>query len=484
MKLIKWISGILVVLLVSLALGGYGLYTYKNRRLTPDYHETYKTQDTVPVGKVGIFATALVMPERLDQVFFYNISQKVFKHIIPWPFRIFAQMDRGVALLDPDKYYEFKEFVPSKLEDPHGKDRYLDGEPYIEKYRRGEVSWVPPSTTIHKDHGYFLYTGHKGGMPSFIGKILNKSRLWYYGKGNRQEKLPHWEGSFKIINSAFEKIRKTYGDVECRAATSMYYHDIKEKLFELLDGGCDTIVLAAPMAIYSHFEEFNSSFYHCFDYIRDWEKAHPGKRIKVIMAPPMGEFEPLRRAYRTMLQDRLDTLPDGSEVTVAVSAHGMPWDRFPWEAWLEFAPRYRDPLVKEIEDLLQTYPFGRTKVVLCQEEFACEVWDPKNNYLSSHEAYWDAINDGYDYVISLPIEFFVENSDSLFYFFLKNYYDFDEYDRYATVDYPDWSVPFTSQITQGKTTVIYNGVPVGKYQSHVIEAFYQALDSILKQGKG
>jgi hypothetical protein len=482
MKLLKWILGSFLVLLIVLSLSAYGLYKYKNRRIKPDYHEVYKKQDTVPVGKVGIFATALIMPEKLDTVFFYNISQKVFKNIIPWPFRIFAQMDRGVALLDPEKYYEFEEFVPSKLEDLQGNDCYLDGQPYIEKYRRGEVIWVPPSTNIHKDHGYFLYTGHKGGMSSFIGKIINKSRLWYYGKGNKQKILPHWEGSFTIINSAFDKVREKYGDVECRAETSMHYHNIKKKLFELLDAGCDTIVLAAPMAIYSHFEEFNSSFYHCFEYIHQWEKAHPGKKVKVIMAPPMGQFEPLRTAYLKMLKDRLDTLPAGSDVTVAVSVHGMPWDRFPWEAWLEFAPRYRDPLVKEVEELLQSYTFERTNVVLCQEEFASEVWDPQNKYVSSHEVYWDAINDEYDYVISLPIEFFVENSDSLFYFFLKNYYDFDDYDRYAQVDYSDWSVPFTSQHKQGNTTIIYNGLPVGEYQPYVIEAFYQALDSILKQG--
>jgi len=31
--------------------------------------------------------------------------------------------------------------------------------------------------------------------------------------------------------------------------------------------------------------------------------------------------------------------------------------------------------------------------------------------------------------------------------------------------------------------VIYNGVPVGKYQKHIIEAFYLAVDSVLAQKK-
>jgi hypothetical protein len=258
---------------------------------------------------------------------------------------------------------------------------------------------------------------------------------------------------------------------------------MKEKLYELLNAGCDTIVLAAPMAVYSHFEEFNSSFYHSFEYIHEWEQEHPGKQIKVIMAPPMGQFKPMRAAYLAMLKDRLAALPQRADVTVAVTTHGMPWDAFPWEAWLELAPQYRDTLFGEVKELLRSYNFGRTNVVLCQDEFASHVWDPKNKYLSTNEAYWNAINDGYDYVIGLPIEFFAENSDSLFYHALKNYEGFDDYHLYEPFDYPDWSVPFIMEFKQGNTTVIYNGVPVGKYQPYVIEAFFQAIDSILSQHK-
>ena len=122
-------------------------------------------------------------------------------------------------------------------------------------------------------------------------------------------------------------------------------------------------------------------------------------------------------------------------------------------------------------------------MVLCQDEFASHVWDHDDKYLSTNEAYWNAINDGYDYVIGLPIEFFAENTDSLFYHAIKNYEGFDDYRIYDPFDYPDWSVPFTMEFQQGKTRVIYNGVPVGKYQPYVVEAFYLAIDSILKQKK-
>jgi protoheme ferro-lyase len=478
---------VLVMVPVIIIVGFWGLSKYKNRRLMPDYFEThYKTQDTVSVGKVGIFVPGLVVPETYEEKgreFFYNITFKIYDNIIPWPFRVFAYMDKGVALLDPVRFHEHDEFTPTQLVDETGSDMDKDGVSYIDKYKNGEVEWVPPSKRIHLDHGYFRYTGRKAGYPSMTDKTLVKSRVWYYGKGIKQKKLPHWEGTFDVIDAAFNKIKEKYKDVEVRAECSVLYDDMKTKLWEMLDAGCDTIVLGASMPIYSHFEEFNSSFYHSIEYIEEWEHAHPGKKIKVIMAKPMGEFKPMRQAFLEMLKDRLDTLPEGSDVKVAVTVHGMPWDHFPWESWLELAPAYRDVLHEEVKALLRNYKFGRADTVVCQDEFAGPVWDKENKYLSTNEAYWDAINDGYDYVIGLPIEFWAENSDTLFHHALKNFHGFDEYDVYEQIDYPDWSVPYTQIMTQGKTKVIYNGVPVGKYQHYVIDALYQSIDSILAQSK-
>jgi hypothetical protein len=482
-KLLKILKVFLLIVAVISA-GFYGMYKYKNKRIKPDYYEVYKTQDTVPEGKVGVFAVGLIMPETLeDPQFFYNISYKIFKNIIPWPFRLFAYMDKGIALFDPDKYLEEEEFIPTRLIDMEGNDKYLDGIPYIEKYKQGEVVWAPPSKMIHKDNGYFIYIGAKGGIPTLVGKMINKARVWYYDKGMKQKKLPHWEESFKVINAAFDRAGGKYNDVMFRSESSMYYHEMKTKLYELLDAGCDTIVLISPMVIYSHFEEFNSSFYHCFEYIHEWQKEHPGKEIKIIMAPQMGNFQPVRQAFLDMLKDRLDTIPKGSDVFVAVTVHGMPWDNFSWEAWLELAPEYRDKLHEEVKVLLKKYEFGRTKTILCQDEFASHVWDHDDNYLATREAYQIAIDEKYDYAIGLPIEFFAENSDTLFYHAVKNYEGFDEYDIYEQFDYPDWSVPFTMEFKQKDTNVIYNGVPVGKYQKHIIEAFYLAIDSILAQKK-
>jgi protoheme ferro-lyase len=403
--------------------------------------------------------------------------------VVPWPFNILALKDKGVPLLDPAHVHARKEFVPTHLEDAFGNDRDLDGTPYIERYKQGEVMWIPPSSRIYLDHGYFLYKGRPCGEASLCGKLGNKSRLYYYGSGIVQKKLPHWEESFKVIHTAFDRIRQKYNNVEFEAETNLFYFEMKKKLHQLLDAGCETIILAAPMAIYSHFEEFNSGFRHCFEFIDEWKLEHTEKKIKVIIAPQMGDFKHLRQAFLEMLKDRLDTLPEGSDVMVAVTVHGMPWDYFKWEAWLQLAPVYRDKLFEEVKELVAQYNFGRTNVVICQDEFADPIWDPKQKYLSTNRAYWNAINDGYDYAIGLPVEFFAENSDTLMHHAMKCFENFDQYHIEDPIDYPDWSVPYFRELVQGKTHCIYNGVPVGKYQKHVIEAFYQSLDSVLSKRK-
>ena len=480
--MIKKIAVVIGLIIVVAVAGFTGMYKYENRRLSPDYLQYYKTQDTVPEGKVGVFVTGLIVPETLGTVFFYNIFNKITANVIPWPFRILAGIDKGVALFDPERYCEFSEFTPKRLVDAEGSDRDIDGEPYMEKYKRGEVIWQPPAKMIHKDNGYFLYTKRKGGIPSLAGKMLGKARLWYYDKGIVQKKIPHEKGTFDIISKAMEQIEKSHPGIMWRAECSVYYYEMKQKLYEMLDAGCTTIVLAAPMAIYSHFEEFDSGFRHSSEYIEEWEKAHPGKKIKIIMAPQMGDFKPLREAYLAMLKDRLDTLPKNSSVAVAATVHGLPWDQRSWEAWIELAPAYRAPMLDEIQKLLSSYGFSKTTVMSCQDEFADPIRDPKDKYLSTSEAYWKAINEGYDYAIALPLEFFVENSDTLYYHAIKNYEGFAGYNVYEPINYPDWSVPYTREFVQGKTHIIYNGVPVGKYQHFVVDALYSAVNSVLSRG--
>ena len=52
---------------------------------------------------------------------------------------------------------------------------------------------------------------------------------------------------------------------------------------------------------------------------------------------------------------------------------------------------------------------------------------------------------------------------------------------YQPVDYPDWTVPYTRSFKIENTTVIYNGLPVGKYNRPIVEAYVQAIDSVLSK---
>jgi hypothetical protein len=206
-----------------------------------------------------------------------------------------------------------------------------------------------------------------------------------------------------------------------------------------------------------------------------------GRRVKVIFTPQLGEFPVLRQSFLTMLRERLDRLPRGSDVDVklVVSVHGMPWDFVPHEAWLELAPAYRDGMLRDAAALLAGYDFDRKQVVLAQDHFADPVNNPKGNYLSTNRAFWDGIREKFDYVINLPIEFFAENSDTMFSHAMFNFEGFPGFDRYQTIDYPDWTVPYTREFVVQGTRIVYNGVPVGRYNAPIVEAHFQAIESVL-----
>jgi hypothetical protein len=79
------------------------------------------------------------------------------------------------------------------------------------------------------------------------------------------------------------------------------------------------------------------------------------------------------------------------------------------------------------------------------------------------------------------IEFFAENTDTLFSHAMFNFEGFPGFDRYQRTDYPDWTVPYTREFVVEGTRVIYNGVPVGRYNAPIVEAHFQAMDSILRR---
>ena len=448
----------------------------------PNYFNYYKNQDLVVEGKVGIFISHLIMPEDMAAVDFHNLAMKT-KQYIPWPPKLLFDKDDGVVLMDEDRFYEFEEFVPTKLIDADGKDKDIDGTLYIVKYHEGLIEWVPPRRSLYLSPGNFLMKTRKMGMPTVSSKLINKANLYYYsGKGIVNGKIPHAAGNYEIASKAMAQIQKKYGPIPWRWITAEDFGAARTQMRSLLDEGVDTVILAPPRPTYSHHEEFNGSFKHAFEYIHEWEEEHH-KEIKVILLPQLSEFPIIRQAYLQMLSDRLDTLPTASSVKIVVSIHGMAWDLVPHEAWLELSPTYVEPMMEDVKAMMSDYDFSRVEVVKSQDHFADPYYNPDGKYLSTNTAFLDGIRDGFDYVVNLPIEFFVENTDTMFSHAIFNFEGFEDFDRYKTINYTDWSIPYTREFFVDGTQVIYNGLPVGKYNKPIIEAFYQAMDSVLKQRK-
>ena len=446
----------------------------------PNYYRLYKNQDYQVEGKAGIFISHLIMPEDMEPIEFHTIAMKTMQYI-PWPFSYLFAKDRGSVLLDEDKFYEFDEFVPTKLVVSDGNEFDDDGVAYIDKFNAGLIEWVPPSETRHLDHGYFLMKDKLTGLPTVSSKLINKANVYYYSeRGITGGKMPHASGNYDIASKTIKKIHDKHGNIPWRWVSAENLDNAENLMRSMLDEGVDTVVLAPPRPIYSHHEEFNGSFKHAFEYIHKWEEEN-NKEIKVIMMPQLAHFPIIRSAYTSMLKDRLDTLPEKSSVKLVVSVHGMAWDLVPHEAWIELSPTYVEPMMKDVVELANQYKFNRVEVVKSQDHFADPYNNPDGKYLSTNTAFLEGIADDFDYVINLPIEFFVENTDTLFSHAMFNFEGFEDFNRYEPIEYTDWSVPYTREFLIDGTTVIYNGLPVGKYNQSIIEAFYQAIDSLLSQ---
>ena len=133
----------------------------------------------------------------------------------------------------------------------------------------------------------------------------------------------------------------------------------------------------------------------------------------------------------------------------------MAWDLVPHEAWLELSPTYVEPMLEDIKAMMSGYDFSRVEVVKSQDHFADPYYNPDGKYLSTNTAFLDGIRDGFDHVVNLPIEFFVENTDTMFSHAIFNFEGFEDFDRYETINYTDWSIPYTREFFIDGTPVSY-----------------------------
>ncbi len=475
---------IVVVLVIGVAaVASYAMYANRPPQLVgPDYYAYYKNQDTSPEGRIGIFVSHLVMPENYREEDFLTYAEKSYQYI-PWPIRELVQIDKGTILLDPDRFYEFEEFVPGDLVDHAGSNVGADGVPYIDRYKAGEVTWMPPGNQ-HLSHGAFLYEAQESGMAPPAQKLAVKARNYYYepGKGFHDGRVPHEAGNRYIVTNAMARLEQKYGPIPWRWVTADNPTMAKKALFDLLDEGIDTLILAAPRPVYSHHEEFNGAFKHAVHNLHEWQAQNGNRPVKVIISDQLSRFDVMYETHAAILRDNLKSIPEGSSLKLVLSVHGMPWDNVPNEAWIKLSPEYVERSLAKAAEVMQGYNYERVQIVQSQDHFADPHSDPDNKYVATNEAFWQAIEEGYEYVLNIPLEFFAENTDTMFYHDMANYEFFDDYDVYDTAEYTDWSVPWRKQLVQDGSTVIYGGVAAEQFSGPIIDAFFQALDRIVAQG--
>jgi hypothetical protein len=351
----------------------------------------------------------------------------------------------------------------------------------MEKYRQGLIKWQPPRESRHLDTGNWILQGRADGVASPAGKRMNLAKIWYYGKGIKQRKVPADYQSKRIYEIAFGMLNENYPGVSYAIADTLDPYQWHKKIFNLLDSGVETLVLASPMVMYSDYEDFHNGFLHSFEIVREWE-AENGRDIKIIIAPPMGYQKAMRDGYLLILKDKLDTLPEGVDIKMVWSVHGMPWLAKPNESWLKMSPQYTEAITADAVALLAEYNFGRTEVVVAQDHFADHYWDPEEIYLSTHRAYIEGVEAGYDYALNIPIEFYNENTDTLFTHAMTNFENFPGYSVYNEIDYPDWDKPYVNHFVIEDTKIYYLGIPTGdRYRPYVAKALFNSLDQVLSQ---
>ncbi|MCC5793541.1 MAG: hypothetical protein JJT85_02265 [Chromatiales bacterium] len=473
---------LLAVSAVWLAFSAWAMMSWHGsyRPLEVDLVEQARAEQPAPVGQVGVLFTGLLMPETLDDVqdFFLRIASKPAR-TWPWPFRVFVQERHPVVLLDVERFHEQEAFTPTRLVDAWGRDHDENGRPWIDYYHAGELSWVAPRERLRS--GHFITSSLHTDWPTFAQKPTVNARLWYYGVGLEPPGMPHAAGVRHVVDLASEELTRRHGPLVIRQADATNPGEVRAAVFEMLDSGMETLVLASTFVTHGTYKVLGEggSFYEAWRYVEEWQRRNRGREITMILAPSMGSFQPVIDGWVGMLRERLDTLPEGSAVDVLISSHGMPWDRFPDESYHEFSAPYYAALRRDIATLLAEYPFSRTRISQGQDIYADEQHDPQDRWVSTNEAYRAAAADGFDVIITLPSTFYSESSDTMFAHALYTFEGLQGFDAFATIRHGDWNEPLVREFRLGETRVIYNGLPVGRWAPYVATALADSVSAVL-----
>ncbi|MCX6053650.1 MAG: hypothetical protein NTZ74_01810 [Chloroflexi bacterium] len=429
------------------------------------YEVLFKGQDKNPTGKTGVILAESGLPENYEFAFYNHFMEHVFEYTLPSFLVKMILADRGTGLLDPDHPLAREEFKPKTLMDPLGSTVNKAGKPYAEC----AVRWIKPNKKNKWDHGYFLYKGEgANGSPDVCDKIGAKVISWYYGRLIPEKKVSWRSQLQKVSDEAVRDIRKKYPALEFRNAYYMDPDSLRKAVEDLIAAHCQTIVIQNfNCPLYTDFEDYGHTLTKVHEYVNG--------RARVIMADQLGNQAPMREAFIQILKDQLKTLPGEAKILVILSTHGHPFKK---ETQDERAALYRNPLEVGVRSALAGRQ-GAWDLVWSCDEYADEFWDKKHTKIETYAMYRKAIEEGYDYAIELPTEFNAENTDLMIFHAMKKFCAFPNYDRNEPIPYPDWEVPLVRKFSEGKTTGIYAGCPVGPYRKFVVQALVDSICAVM-----
>jgi protoheme ferro-lyase len=434
-----------------------------NHRSGWDARKAYETQDASLKGRVGVAIVALTMPEKYEPMFFENFVNKIFTEVIPWPINVFAGADAGVALMDPTNPQATVRFEPKVLADIWGRTADIDGVPWADKYKNGEIRFVKPSKTIAFDHGFFLFPKRKGGIRTATAKTLLKARYIMYAR-LPNDYLPHFSQTKAMGEAALAQLR-TRHDITAGAVLEAFNpSQMEQSVRGILDAGVDTLVLASAQPLYSDFEELKGSYPHVHEVVEKWRKEHNDKAIKIVIAPYMATAPSFDSVWVQLLQDVAPTAakPGQSSARVILSLHGLPVSLLNKDSWTPRAKLVTDRIRPELEAVMRAKGYAKIDVIQAAEGFADKIEDPKNQIVSIAEEYQRAQADKIDLAIALPIEFLAENTDTLFTHAAVMFEGQPGFTPYMSPPADvDWRKPYVRRFQNGATTIMYAGAPGG-----------------------
>lgn len=423
-------------------------------------YRRFLLQDTAVQGRPGVLVVALGQPEHYDFDFFNRYMTQIFNAAFPPILKPVILADKGTVLLDPDNPLATEEFGPKRLIDCFGNDRNEEGEEYVEL----DYEWVAPRD--EDSPGHFLWKEHKNGYIDIVEKVSIKILQTYYGimPGN---KIPYMQQHRAIFRDLEQMLAKEFPGVPMRWALSMYPETIEQAVDELVHEGVDTIVAIDLFHVYSSLEEFNALFKEIKDAVAE--------RAKVVYAPFPGAYASYRTACVKMAEDEILPLPKKERKLIILTRHGFP--EIPGDPYPELAVVYYSNLKKEIEAATAG---TNTHVIYADTDFAGEEMDAGRKRLATFEALEMALEDRYDHVVFILVDFLSENTDTIFAHPSESLEPL-HFEYEGQVPYPDFDKPFRLERRSGTTRIVSAGCPVGeRYRPHISRGIFDALATVLR----